>query len=283
YPELDVRMRKLELKRQGGGEAPTALVTLARLGMKTSFIGKIGDDEPGSFILSGLAEEGVDTSHMVVEKGVSSIIAFCIIEKGSGKRTIVWYKELKPLEQYDFDPEFLCSGKILHLDHHEPESATIAASLFKSTGRPIVLDIDSYDYRMEQLLSLVDVAIGSENFARCFNPNHYEEAVQKIHHMGPKIVVLTLGEKGCLCYDGVESFIEPGFSVDVVDTTGCGDVFHGAFIYGLLQKWDLRTTARFSNAMAALKCTKLGGRTGIPNRQQVETFLSHGVMRKNSE
>jgi len=276
YPGLDERMRIMELQRQGGGEVATALVTLARLGASVSFVGKVGDDELGSFTLCEFAKEGVDTSHIVVERGSSSILAFCLVEKESGKRTIFWYKELNPFTEKDLDKDFLLSGRILHLDHHEPEVAIMAASLFKPSGKTIVLDVDSLDPGVEELLRLVDVAIGSENLARFFNEKDYFDAARKIAQYGPKIVVLTLGDKGCLCYGDNQSFIDPGFKVKVVDTTGCGDVFHGAFIYGLLQGWNLRKIARFSNAVAAIKCTKLGGRAGIPTRKEAEDFLTGG-------
>ena len=96
--------------------------------------------------------------------------------------------------------------------------------------------------------------------------------------MGPKVVVFTLGEKGCVAMDGRGFYVIPGFEVDVVDTTGAGDVYHGAFIYGLLQGWDTNKISRFSNAVSAIKCTRLGGRAGIPNADTVNEFLKKQVI-----
>ncbi len=276
YPQLDQRVRMTEFLRQGGGEVATALVTMARLGAKVSFVGKVGDDEPGRFVCNEFVEEGVDISQVVVEKGGSSLTAFCIIDQKSGKRTIFWYKNLSPLRLDELDPSFLCLGKILHLDAHEPETALESARYFhEKTGRKIVLDIDDWDAAREKLVRQVDVLIGSETFARNFHPTDPAIAAEKIAAYGPEIVIITLGDKGCLGRVGNQTFYVPGFKVTVVDTTGCGDVFHGAFVFGLLRGWDIRYTARFANAVAAIKCTKLGGRTGIPNLSMALAFIEN--------
>ena len=274
YPQLDQRVRMTEYLRQGGGEVATALVTMARLGARVSFIGKVGDDESGRFLCDEFDHEGVDISQLIIEKGRSSLTAFCIIDRQSGKRTIFWYKDLSPLKLDDIDPDFLCQGKILHLDAHEPETALEAAGYFrKKTGRKIVLDIDDWDDSREKLVGLVDVLIGSETFARNFHPTDPTQAAEKIAALGPEIVILTQGDKGCFGKMGNLTFQVPGYQVKVVDTTGCGDVFHGAFVFGLLKEWDVQHAARFANAVAALKCTKLGGRTGIPNLTQAQEFM----------
>lgn len=284
YPSIDERIRIMEFSRQGGGEAATALVTLSRLGATTSFVGKIGDDDFGRFILTEFGKEKVDTSHIVVEKGAFSLFAFCIIDKESGKRTIFWYKGMKPLMPEELDEEFILSAKILHLDQYEIEADIEAAQRFKEAGKTVVLDIDTINPPLERLVKLVDVVIGSEVFAKNFTSNNnYFEAVERISSLGPKVVVITLGAKGCLCKSNGNTFIQPTFEVDVADTTGCGDVFHGAFIYGLLQKWDLKRIAIFSNAVAAIKCTKIGGRAGIPTLKEVEEFLKIGKMKENTE
>jgi len=275
YPQLDQRVRMNDFLRQGGGEVATALVTLARLGAKVSFVGKVGDDESGEFICKEFIQEGVDISQLVKEKGKMSLTAFCIIDRKSGKRTIFWYKNLSPLKLNEIDPNFLCQGKILHLDAHEPETAYDAASYFRqhTEGRKIVLDIDDWDEQREKLVNLTDVLIGSETFARNFHSSNPIFALERIAALGPQIVILTQGEKGCLGKVGNETFQVPGYHIDVIDTTGCGDVFHGAFVFGLLKDWDISYTARFANAVAALKCTKLGGRTGIPNLAQTQEFM----------
>lgn len=282
YPSIDERVRMLELHRQGGGEAATAMVTLSRLGVRTSFVGKIGDDELGRFVIREFERENVDTSHIVTQEGGSSIFAFIIIDKESGRRTILWHKGIRPLTPEEMDKEFMLSARILHLDQHEPEAAIAAAKWFKEEGKMVVLDIDTIDPRLEGLVRSVNVLIGSEVFVRNFTRgNNYFKAAEDIASLGPETVVITLGEKGCLCRSGENAFVQPAFEVDVVDTTGCGDVFHGAFIYGVLQDWRLREIARFSNAVAAIKCTRVGGRAGIPKLHEVERFLKKAKLRKH--
>ncbi len=282
YPSLDERVRMLELHRQGGGEVATALVALSRLGVRTSFVGKIGDDETGRFLVDEFEKENVDTSHIVIEKGGSSILAFCVIDKHTGKRTILWHKRMKPLLPCELDKEFMLSAEMLHLDQHEPEAAVAAAHWFREAGKKVVLDIDKVDSRLERLVGLVDVLICSEVFAKSFGrDNDYFDAAEKIASSGPETVVITLGEKGCLCRSKENAFVQPAFEVNVVDTTGCGDVFHGAFIYGVLQDWRLREIARFSNAVAAIKCTRVGGRAGIPSRTEVDRFLENAKLRND--
>ena len=135
------------------------------------------------------------------------------------------------------------------------------------------MDIDDWDEARKKVVSLVDVLIGSETFAHNFHPSDSVAALKKIAALGPEVVILTQGERGCLGKVGNDIFQIPGYKVNVIDTTGCGDVFHGAFVFGFLRGWDIHYTARFANAVAALKCTKLGGRTGIPNLVQAEEFM----------
>jgi len=276
YPALDEKIEMLEFAKQGGGPVATALVTLSRLGASTAYIGKVGDDDFGKFILEEFKKEGVDTRGVIVEKGASSLFAFCVIEKNTGKRTIFWStgrrSEINPGK---LNKELIVSAKFLHLDGHETEAAIQAAKWAREKNIKIILDPDIISPGIEELISLSDVVIASSSFVQNFTGEEsYSEGAEKLFSLGPEIVVVTLGEKGCLCKSKDGIFTKPAFKVKVIDTTGAGDVFHGAFIYGLLKRWDLEKIAEFSNAVAAIKCTKLGGRAGIPNLEEVNKFLS---------
>jgi len=272
----------LNFTRQGGGPVATALVTLSRLGSSTSYIGKVGDDEAGKFILKEFEKEGVDTSGVVIEKGASSLFAFCVAEKNTGKRTIFWRRgTCSELDPKELNKQLILSAEFLHLDGHEIKAAIQAAKWAKREKIKIVLDPDVNPPEMEELIRLTDVLIVPSNFARDFTKEeNYSKAAEKFFAFGPEVVVITLGEKGCLCKSNKGVFTRPAFKVKVVDTTGAGDVFHGAFIYGLLRGWDLEKTAEFSNAVSALKCMELGGRAGIPTLKQVEEFLASCVQNK---
>lgn len=272
YPNSGERVQAREMSRQGGGEVATALVSLARLGSRASFIGKIGSDDLGKFIVSEFQKEGVDTKGMVVEEGKNSIFALCAVEEKTGQRTIFFYHDASLLKPEELNKELITSSRVLHLDQYETEAGLVAIEWAKESGVLTTLDVDDLNERTEDLVKKVDFVIGSEKFSRYF-AGEPGKACGQILKFGPKAVAITLGEKGCLVKTADEEFITPAFKIKVVDTTGAGDVFHGAFIYGLLQNWPLKKTASFANASAALKCTKLGGRSGIPTRKEVENFL----------
>ena len=273
YPKLDERIRISQLQRQGGGEVAIALAALSRLGISASFIGKIGDDDLGVFIRNEFSEEGVDISHLIIEKNKNSLFAFCVVDKKSAKRTIFWDKETSPIREEELDKDFITSARILHLDEYEAKASLVAAKWARESGMRIVLDIDKFNAQSEELIKASDILIGSENFARYFDSRDNSKAAEKILLLGPEIVVITLGNKGCLCKSKNKCFVHSPFKVKVVDTTGAGDAFHGAFIYGMLKKWNLEKIAEFSNAVAAINCTKLGGRSGLPNLKEVNKFL----------
>lgn len=275
FPERDKKMRVLDFKIQGGGPVATALVTLARFGIPTGYVGKVGEDDFGKFILQSLRKEKVDISRVIIDKKASSLFAFVIVEKKSGKRTILWTKkDYSPLKATELDKDYLLSGKILHLDGYEIEAALWIAKEAKKKKVKVTLDLDTVVPGIDELVSYSDVVIPSWSMAsKLTGKDKPEQALEEIFSMGPSIVVITLGDKGCICRSENEVFFQPGIKVEVVDTTGAGDVFHGAFIYGLLQGWELKKIAKFSNIVAALNCTKLGGRGGIPSLGEAMSLL----------
>ena len=275
FPQSDSKIEAVDFLQQGGGPAATAAVTLTRLGAQAAFIGKVGDDIWGQQIVDGLAEEGVATRGLIVEHERSSPISFVTVEEGTGKRTIVHNRgTVSPLSKDDINTELLHSGKILLIDSLHPEAAFAAAHIARENDIQVVLDTGAFKPHATDLLKFADVVIAPEYFVSEFAPNkNVADACHKILAMGARVVVITQGERGGQCFTGDGQFSYTGFEVEVVDTTGAGDVFHGAFVYGLLQAWDLKRTATFASAVAALKCTQLGGRTGIPSIENTLEFL----------
>jgi len=153
-----------------------------------------------------------------------------------------------------------------------------AANMAKDKSVPVMLDAGRVRQGMIELSSLSDYVVCSEEFARefCSDLDEFtpEKALQKMKTFNAKAVTVTLGSKGSYTLSKEEVFNTPSFSVDVLDTTGAGDVFHGGYIYGLLQNWELKEVARFASAFAALKCRELGGRSGIPGLKEVKALLS---------
>ncbi|MCM8769818.1 MAG: carbohydrate kinase family protein, partial [Candidatus Omnitrophica bacterium] len=159
YPGLDERIQAVKFQQQGGGEAATAMVTASRLGARTAFIGKVGDDEWGRYIVSQLKKEGVDTSQVVVEKNKCSLISFIAVDQDSGKRTIFWYRDVSTLKRKELNKKFILSASLLHLDHRHEEADLVAANWAKKAGIVVTLDLDRMNNQLCLLLRSVTAVI----------------------------------------------------------------------------------------------------------------------------
>ncbi len=275
FPEPDTKMDATAVTRQGGGLTATAMVACARLGLRTRYIGKFGGDEIGRMAREGLAAEGLDLSASVQASDAPNRLCFVIVEEGSGRRTIIRHMDSRVwLRPEDLSREAVCSGRALHLDGYEGDAAIQAARWAREDGIPVSLDAERFTQRREELFRLTDILIVAERFGReVTGREDVAEILEELTRLGPPCVGVTSGERGsALRYRG-EIIHGPAFPVDVVDTTGAGDVFHGAFLYGVLQGWEARHILLFANAVSALKCTRLGGRTGIPRVQEVLDLL----------
>jgi ribokinase len=277
YPDINEKEEVSNLTIQGGGPVATAMVTLSRLGASTTFIGKISDDYFGRLIKDSLTSESVNIDHIIIEKDKRSQFAYIVIEKETGKRTILWSRAtVSPLRREEINRDVINTAKVLLLDGLMKEGSMSAAEYAREAGVKVVVDAGSMREGALALVNLSDYFITSEDFAKQFSYGKDPKTVaMELLELGAKTVIVTLGEKGSICVTPEKYFYQPAFKVKTVDTTGCGDVFHGAFIFGLLQKWDLNETMRFASATAALKCRKIGGRTAIPALRDVEEFLEN--------
>jgi sugar/nucleoside kinase (ribokinase family) len=269
-----------DLKFEGGGPAGTALVAAARLGARAGFIGTAGNDPAGDLKVDGFRREGVDTAGLVRRPFPEDQVALVFVHARTGERTFA--APLKfgqaPLRPEELDRAYLTAADLLHLDGFHFEAALQAASWMRAAGKQVVLDAGkttgSLDPRLPELVRMSDVAICAAGVVEFLTGiADLAAGAQEVLRLGPRVVVETRGEAGSHTFTRDEAFHTPAFQVNVVDTTGAGDVFHGAYAAGLLQGWDLRRVARFASAAAALKCTRLGGRAGIPTMGEVEEFL----------
>lgn len=275
YPEADAKTELSEFSMQGGGPVATALVTLASLGVQTSVLAKVSDDDFGKFIRQGLQEAGVDTSGLIVEPGRVSPFSFIAVERKSAKRTIYWTRgDVSSLEPSDLRLDLMDGARVLHVDGLQMEAQIAAARYARQNGVQVVYDAGSPRPGMEELIGLTDTLVSSERFAAELGSGALAESLKTLHAMGPTTVVITIGEDGSVGMEKEETYIVPALPVEAVDTTGAGDVYHGAFIFGMLQGWGLRERMRFANAAAGLKCRSLGGRAGIPSLDEVHQALS---------
>lgn len=265
FPERDTKPRVDDFARAPGGQAASAMVLLSRLGLRTKYVGKVGGDEIGTFSLESIRSEGVDTSDVVSVPGVTNQIAMVIVDRENAERTILWHRPPEiATTPAEITPEKIAGGRVLLVDGHDAPAAARAAAIARERGIPVVLDAESVKEGTEDVVRNTDVLIASRRFPRRFTgASHLDAAFDAIRELGPRVVGVTLGGLGAVVMvaDG-SVWASPGYDVDVVDTTGAGDTFHGAFIYGLLAGWSVERTLDFANAAAALCCTELGARGG---------------------
>ena len=266
FPKPNTKTHMNAVRVEPGGQVATALAACTRLGLKCRYIGSVGSDDWGKAQLASLRAENLDL-HVREVEGASSQIAIILLEEGIGERTILWRHD--PRLRYPAEElrrEMIGGGRILHLDGCDSAAAIQAARWAKEDGMPVVIDIDElYDESTHELLGLVDYLIAGSDFA--------EDPHELADRYGCPVVGITRGAEGAVFMDRGRLIQSEAFKVPVADTTGAGDVFHGGFIYGLLQGWALDDVIRFAHAVAAMKCMHIGARRGIPTISQVQEFL----------
>jgi ribokinase len=286
FPEVDEVVVSLEYEKHFGGVAANASVALARLGAKVGFVGKIGADGFGDDIVKEFQKVGVDTSRIIREKSLGSPLSFIQVDY-KGERKISHYPGPAPsLTPEDVEPlrDYITSARIIHLDGINPHSAIRSAEIARKEGSLISFDMSTSLEAVEifgvtkedvaNFLKNIDVFIPCKLAARGITgEENFEKAVKKLIKMGPSTVAITLGSEGCIAANKKETVKQPAYNVEVKDTTGAGDAFHGGFLIGLLKGWSLEKTAEFANAVAAIKCQHFGARSGLPTQKEVEQFL----------
>ena len=275
---MDTKVRMLRHAILGGGPAANAAAGAAALGMTAAFAGTVGDDPDGRQILADFAAQGVDTSMVRVRPGATSAIAYLWIEEKTGSRSCAWTREgLDELRADEIDPETIARAKVLHLDGHNAAGAIAAAKVAREAGVLVNYDAGTHRDGMEELLGLADLMICSEEFIlKLTGLKDAEEAVRQVWaKYRPKVCGATMGVRGSMAFDGKEFVRCPAFKVEkVVDTTGCGDLFHTGFAIRYLETQDLMECQRFGAAVSAIKCRGLSGRPpSAPTRAEVEAFL----------
>ena len=273
YPRLGEKTELVRFEEQGGGQVGTAMVAVARLGGRAAIMGTNGDDEAGGKISRGFGEEGVDVSHLQTDPGARSHVAYCFIEEETGDRAIFFDRGNKRrLEPEDLDRGFVTDCGCLLFDTHHWKAAGTAATWAREAGIPVVTDLERPTPESENLLRLGTHHIMPEHYLLEYTgeSDPARAAEKLIGEFRPEVLVVTRGVRGSVAYAGGEVLQQAAYPVEpVVDTTGAGDVFHGAFAYGLPLGYDLATNLEFSALVAGLKCRALGGRAGIPRKEEL--------------
>jgi sugar/nucleoside kinase (ribokinase family) len=277
YPPPEVKVPVQRRERQCGGLTATALVAAARLGAACAYAGTLGNDELSRFALERLHEEGVDLSAVRRRNDARPIHSVVIVSDGGRTRTIFYDLTGATGAEVDWPDEALIrAARVLFVDHFGIEGMVRAARVARAAGIPVVADLENNERAgFAELLGLVDHLLVSRAFAtRLTGAAEPTEVVERLWTADCEVVLVTGGAEGSW-YRSREGRLrhQPAFPIDVVDTTGCGDVFHGAYAAALARGESLPERVRFASAAAALKATRHGGQSGIPTRSAVEAFL----------
>ena len=279
FPAGEEIQRAHDMALQGGGPVATAIVALARLGARTAMLDAVGGDWRGRLICDELSREGVDTAHLRRHDECSSATACVLVERRTGARTIIYLPGSTPeLSPDDLGPGLIESARILHLNGRHWEACLAASRRARAAGVRVSFDggADRYRPEMRQLLPLTDIAIVARDFAARYTAEDDPgRAAQALQREGPGLVVVTDGIRGSWVSPADGSpFHQPAYQArPLVDTTGCGDAYHGAFLYALLRGRPVEEAASLASAAAALNARQLGGRAGLPSLEEVESFL----------
>ncbi len=280
FPQENEVFQASELSLQGGGPVATALITLARLGAHTAMLDTLGDDWRGNIIRSEFQHEGVTIDYLKTWKNHTSSTACVIVNKSCGSRTIIYSPGSVP--EYaiaDIPQQIFSQAKFLHINGRHWTACMEAIKMAHQAGTRISFDggAGRYQAKHHQIIPLTDICIMALDFAQKYSGiMDIEGAAHEFLNEGPGLVVITDGEQGSWVFSSSgESFHQPIYTMQqIIDTTGCGDSYHGAFLFGLCNDYDLKETVKLASAVAAMNTQALGGRAAIPNLTQVQAFMA---------
>ncbi len=269
-------------RESGGGPAANAAYLLSLWGEPAALACLLGDDPYGRRIAEEFRAVGTDLSLTEVRPGAATPLSVVLVNTANGSRTLV--NRLPPAEPLRFDPGALATlaalkPGVLLFDGHQPEASLQAMELFPRART--ILDAGSRRRGTELLAPRVEFLVPSERFARAMSGEEDLDSLeggrrclQALRRLNGGQVVVTLGERGVLYLENGEAQRLPAFPAVAVDTTGAGDVFHGAFAYAILRGWALSRTVRFASMAAALSVSRPGARSSIPSLAEVLAAIS---------
>jgi len=277
YPPRGGKIRIDEEVISPGGQVATALACAAKLGLRAKYIGTVGGDERGRIQLASLRDAGINLDHVEVRPGCPNQSAYIIVDRSSGERTVFWSRpDCLYLDPSAITPDMIASARMLHIDGHDTATVERAAQFARDRGIPVSLDVDTIYPGLEGVLTLIDYLVASTEFPARWtgepDPLRALEILQSSY--GMKVAALTLGADGALARLDNHYLYSPGFVINAIDTTGAGDVFHGAFCYSVLNGAPMQETLEFANAMAALNCTRLGARGHLAQAAEAHRLIA---------
>jgi sugar/nucleoside kinase (ribokinase family) len=269
-----------------GGQVASAMVACARLGLRAKYIGSIGDDERGRIQIESLRGTGVNLDHVQLRKNCPNQSAYIVIDHSTGERTVLWRRDdCLRIDPEQISAEQITCARLLHIDGHDTPAVAHAAAIARRHGIPVTVDVDTIYRGFDKVLPNVDYLVASSEFPNAWtgiqDPFLALETLQ--NEYGMRVAAMTLGAHGSLARIDGRFVYSPAFVVNCIDTTGAGDVFHGAFCYAVLKGMAMRDVLEFSNAMAALNCTALGARGGLAGPEEVRTLMARTERRSHPE
>jgi sulfofructose kinase len=278
YPDRGSKVEFRSANLLPGGQVASAIIACRQWGLRTRYVGKVGDDNAAALHRSEFARTGVE-AHLLTAPGCASQQAFILVDD-SGERTVLWKRDERlTLRPEELQRDWIVSARALHVDGHDTAAATTAAGWARLAAVPVIADLDELYPGVEALLKNVDYLITSRDIpGRLAGENDLRKSLPAVRaRFGCRLTAATLGEEGVLAWDGTQFHYAPAFCVQPVDTTGAGDIFHAGFIYGLLQGWPLQRQLEFACAAAALNCTAVGARGGIQSVETIERLMATGA------
>jgi sulfofructose kinase len=256
-----------------GGQVATTLATCASLGLRVAYIGAFGNDQHAATLRDALTDRGVDTTHCVV-RDVRNRSAVIVVDELTGDRTVLWDRDPQlDLRSDEIGAEVIANARVLHIDDVDPAAAIAAAGIARVAGIPITTDFDRTD-QASQLLSAVSAPILAESMPSALTGEaDPERALRALRRPQHRMLCVTLGARGAMMLAGERLYHSPAFSVNVVDSTGAGDVFRGAFIVAMLRGDGPEDMLRFANAAAAIACTREGALDSVPSLTEIHEII----------
>lgn len=274
-PKADEGVHLRNYLRQCGGMVSTALAAAQKLGTQTAFVGMAGHDDAGKWLKRELTRQKVDTSGFILRKGFPTPFSMIVVHQPTGHRRIFHYRPVDfDLTADEIHLDLIRQARYLHLDGHYLDVACTAAQEARKHHVQVCLDA-SFPYKnLDRLLPFVDYLICNRHFPmRYTGCKDLRAALRQLAKTGCRLVAATLGKEGVLILQNGRFKSIPAFKVRVVDSTGAGDVFHGAFLSALCKNLSLHQAAVYASAAAALSCQGLGGQGALPTHEGVIEFL----------
>jgi sulfofructose kinase len=278
FPKPGLKLEAVDSVIDGGGPVATAMATLARLGHRCSFVGKLGCDPQGELVLRSFLRDNVDIKSVIVDEKCRTPVATVLVEQNSGRRTVLLTRARDTrLTKEHITAELIGTTRSILIDGRDLPACRKAVMLARVLGVTTFLDVGSIRNRVDTLFPYIDHLVVAHEYALGFTGRRsLKKAISDLWHERMKSLVITLGRRGAIGFDGSDFREQASFKVKIKDTTGAGDAYHGAFVHAVLANYSSAKALKFAAAVAALNCRELGGRKGLPTLDEATRLAFRG-------